>query len=176
MKQLRGTDLKRFLRDWRRASPPDHDIALVLQSVSYPANVGSLFRIADAVRVSKMFLCSATPLPTGGGTIKKVGRDKDRTVDWYYEERAETAVEILREEGYHICALEITDSARPYYAFDYPQKLALVIGNEDHGISRGVLDLCHSSVFIPMYGKGSSLNVHVSAAVVLYHILASRCR
>jgi tRNA G18 (ribose-2'-O)-methylase SpoU len=170
MKQLRGTDLKRFLRDWRRANPVTHDLAVVLQSVTYPANVGSLFRIADAVKVSKMFLCSATPTPPNA-TISKVGRHKDKDVTWYYEKRAEDALQILRDEGYTTCALELTDDARPYFDVAYPEKLCLVLGNEDHGISKSVLALCDFAVFVPMYGRGLSLNVHVSAAVVLYHVL-----
>ncbi len=173
MKQLRGTDLKRFLRDWRRAHPDRPDIALVLQSVSYPANVGSLFRIADAVGVSKMFLCGITPLPPSQ-TISKVGRDKHHDVPWYYEKQAEDALQTLRSEGYHICALELTDVSRPYHEVDFPAKLCLVVGNEDHGVTRSALALCDSAVFVPMYGKGQSLNVHVCAAVVLYHAVHKR--
>lgn len=175
MNQLHGTELKRFLRDWRRINRVTCEIALVLQSVTYPANVGSLFRIADAAGVSKMFLCSATPLPDSKSVIK-TARDKQKTVEWYYEERAESAIDLLKSEGFHVCALEITDEAKPYYNFNFPDKICLVLGNEDHGVSRAVLEKCDSSVFAPMMGKGQSLNVHVSAAVVIYHILATRLK
>lgn len=171
MKQLRGTDLKRFLRDHRRAHPAALDLVLVLQSVAYPVNVGSLFRIADASGVNKLFLCSATATPPHPA-IGRAGRSKDRSVEWEYFERAETAIEGLKAQGFHICAVEITDQAKPYDEFDYPVKLALVLGNEEHGVSPGVLDLCDSAVFVPMYGKGASLNVHVSAAVVVFQILS----
>jgi 23S rRNA (guanosine2251-2'-O)-methyltransferase len=170
MKQLRGTPLKRFLRDFRRAHPVRHRLVVVLQSVAYPVNVGSMFRIADAVGVEKLFLCGITPTPPNA-TVVKVGRAKNHTVDWVYENRAEDALARLRAEGYHITALEITDSALPYFEASYPEKLCLIVGNEDHGVTRSALELCDSSVFVPMYGKGRSLNVHVSAAVVLYHIL-----
>ncbi len=170
MQQLRGTPLKRFLRDWRREHPQTRDIVLVLQSVSYPVNVGSLFRIADAVNVRHMYLCGATPTPPNK-TILKVGRGKDADVRWSYEKNAEDVLVRLRGEGYHISALEITDQSLPYYEVEYPERLALVLGNEDHGVTRGALALCDSSVFVPMYGKGKSLNVHVSAAVVLYHAI-----
>ncbi len=173
MRQLHGTPLKRFLRDYRRAHPISCDLALVLQSVAYPRNVGALFRIADAVRVSKMFLCGNTPLPSSR-TISEVGRAKSRVVRWYYEKHAEDAIHMLRDEGYAICALEITDAARPYFETEYPDKLCLVLGNEDHGVTRSVLDLCDFSVFVPMYGRGRSLNVHVATAIVLYHILHQR--
>lgn len=169
MKLLHGTPLKRFLRDWRRDHPITRDVVLVLQSVSYPVNVGSLFRIADALKVRKMVLCSATPTPPNA-TISKVGRNRHHDLPWEYEKRAEDAILALREEGYHICALELTDESTPYYEMAYPDKVCLVLGNEDHGVSNSVLELCDSAVFIPMYGKGLSLNVHVSAAVALYHI------
>jgi tRNA (guanosine-2'-O-)-methyltransferase len=173
MRQLRGTTLKRFVRDFRRAHPPLHDVALVLQSVSYPVNVGSLFRIADACRVSEVVLAGITPTPPNA-TISKVGRNRDHDVPWRYVERAEDALVDLRGEGYHICALEITDQAVPYYAFDYPERVCLVVGNEDHGVTRSALALCDSAVFVPMYGKGKSLNVHVSAAIVLYYLRHSQ--
>lgn len=169
MKPLHGTALKRFLRDWRRENPPTADLALVLQSVSYPMNVGSLFRIADAVR-ARMVLCSATPTPPNA-TIAKVGREKHHNVPWIYFEHAEDALTQLRGEGYTVVALELTENAKPYFAVDYPEKVCLVLGNEDHGVTRSSLDLCDFAVFVPMYGKGQSLNVHVSASVVLYHIL-----
>jgi tRNA (guanosine-2'-O-)-methyltransferase len=170
VRQLHGTPLKRFLRDWRRAHPAGRNIVLVLNSVAYPVNVGSLFRIADAVRVREVVLCGITPVPPNN-TIASVGRGKHEVVSWRYQDRAEDALAALRGEGYHITALEITDTAKAYYEASYPDNLCLVVGNEDHGVTRSVLSLCDSSVFVPMYGRGHSLNVHVCAAVVLYHLV-----
>jgi tRNA (guanosine-2'-O-)-methyltransferase len=170
MKQLKGTPLKRFLRDWRRSNRPQTSLALILQSVAYPVNVGSLFRIADAAGVSRMFLCGITPLPSTRA-VNKASRTKQHDVTWVYMESAEEAVVEARLQGYTICGLEITDSARPYFEVTYPDRLCLVVGNEDHGLTRTVLGLCDSAVFVPMYGKGLSLNVHVCTAIVLYHIL-----
>lgn len=169
MKQLRGTPLKRFLR---KLPPPPMptDLVMVCQSVAYPVNVGSIFRIADALDVKEVLLTGITPTPPHP-TISKVGRSKDRRVPWRYLDRPETALEELRAEGYWIAALEITGDCRPYYAVDYPQRVALVVGNEDHGVTRACLALCSAAVYVPMYGKGKSLNVHVSLAVVGYHIL-----
>ncbi len=169
MKPLYGTALKRFLRDWRRQHPPLGELALVLQSVSYPVNVGSMFRVADAVHLNRMILCGATPTPPNP-TIAKVGREKHRNVPWSYADRAEDAVTALLQEGYSVIALELVDSAIPYYEMTARDKIAIVVGNEDHGVTRAVLDLCESAVFVPMYGKGHSMNVHVSAAVVLSHL------
>ncbi|HNS52172.1 MAG TPA: TrmH family RNA methyltransferase [Anaerolineae bacterium] len=168
MKQLRGTPLKRFLRSL--PPRPALDLVIVCQSVGYPVNVGSVFRLADALGAKEVLLTGITPTPPHP-TISKVGREKDRCVSWRFIDRPETALEELQARGYWIAALEISDESVPYYAMDYPQKVALVLGNEDHGVTRSCLALCHAAVFVPMYGKGKSLNVHIALAVVGYHML-----
>lgn len=169
MKQLRGTPLKRFLRNLPPPPSPT-ELVVVCQSVAYPINVGSIFRIGDALGVTEIVLAGITPTPPNP-TVTKVGRDKDRRVPWRYVKEPESALEELRAEGFWIAALEITDDSQPYYAVDYPARVALVLGNEDHGVTRSCLALCDAAVLVPMYGKGKSLNVHVSLAVVGYYLL-----
>ena len=169
MKQLRGTELKRFMR---RQPGPRRQLAIILQSVAYPVNVGSIFRIADACHVTHLTLAGITPTPPHP-TILKVGRAKDSRVPWRYEEDAAAAVAQMRDESYHICALEITDQSRLYYEYDFPEKVCLIVGNEDHGVTRQILSLCDGATHVPMFGKGRSLNVHVSLAIVAYHVLTA---
>jgi 23S rRNA (guanosine2251-2'-O)-methyltransferase len=169
MKPLRGTALKRFLR-LLPPPPSPTELAIVCQSVAYPVNVGSIFRIADALDVAEVVLTGITPTPPQP-TISKVGRDKDLRVPWRYVERPEAALEELRAKGFWIAALEITEDSQPYYTVDYPPRVALVLGNEDHGVTRACLALCDAAILVPMYGKGKSLNVHVALAVVGYHLL-----
>jgi 23S rRNA (guanosine2251-2'-O)-methyltransferase len=169
MKQLRGTPLKRFLRSLPPPPAPS-ELVVVCQSVAYPVNVGSIFRIADALDVKEVVLTGITPTPPHP-TIEKVGRDKHRRVPWRYVARPETALEELRARGFWNAALEITDDCQPYYAVEYPQRVALVLGNEDHGVTRACLALCDAALYVPMYGRGRSLNVHVSLAVVGYHLV-----
>lgn len=171
MRALRGTELKRFLRDFRRAHPPTRELAFLLQSVEYPVNVGSIFRIADACGAAPVFLTGITPCPPHP-TIGKVARGKERRVPWRYLASADEAVEQARAEGFAVWALEIADASLPYYEVAWPQKVCLVVGHEDHGVTQKTLDLCDGAAFVPMYGKGRSLNVHVSLAVVAFHILA----
>jgi tRNA G18 (ribose-2'-O)-methylase SpoU len=172
MKQLRGTELKRFLRGYRKTRPMGRQIVLLLQSVEYPVNVGSILRIADACNVEEVILTGITPTPPHP-TISKVARGKEQRVKWRYVKTPQEVMTSLKGEGYTICALEITDQSVPYYAFDYPARLCLVVGHEDHGVTRQTLALCDAAVFVPMYGKGRSLNVHVCLGVVCYHILHS---
>lgn len=169
IRPLIGTDLKRFVRDYRRAHPPQHDLVALLQSVEYPANVGSIFRLADGAGVSELVLTGITPTPPNA-TIDKVGRFKSLRLPWRYEADPLTAIGGLKQRGYQIVAIELTDDAAPYHQFDYAPKCCLVVGHEDHGVTKATLAACDAAVFLPMYGKGLSLNVHVALAVVLYHI------
>ena len=169
MKALRGTALKRFHRDFRRRHPPQHDLAVLLQSVEYPINVGSVFRIADAACVSQLILTGITPTPPQP-TVVKVGRNKHKSVPWRYEEEVGPPIAELKEAGYRVFALELVEGAERYYEVDWPEQVCLVVGHEDHGISRATLALCDRAVYIPMWGKGLSMNLHVSLAVVLFHI------
>lgn len=169
MRPLIGTDLKRFLRDYRRANPPTAELSVILQSVEYPANVGSIFRLADGAGVKELLLTGVTPTPPNA-TIDKVGRYKSLRMPWRYEEESLAAIDDQRSKGFSIVAIELTDDAIPYHQFAYTDKICLVVGHEDHGITKATLAACDAAVFLPMYGKGLSLNVHVALAVVLYHI------
>ena len=172
MKALIGTELKRFLRDYKRAHRPIRQVAALLQSVEYPVNVGSIFRTADAAGVSELVLAGITPTPPHP-TIDKIGRHKSNNVPWRYEQDALVAARQLKEDGYHLVAVELAQNAVPYQQYDYPRRTCLVVGHEDHGVTRATLGVCDAAVFIPMYGKGRSLNVHVALGIVLYHVLHS---
>jgi len=170
MRPLRGTNLKRFLRDYRRRHPVEREVVVLLQSVAYPVNVGSAFRLADAAGVKELVLTGITPTPPNA-TIEKVGRAKSNRVPWRYVEEAGEALEALRADGYHLVAVELAEGAKPYHEYDYPERVCLVVGHEDHGVTRATLAAVDGAVFIPMYGKGRSLNVHTALGIVLFHLL-----
>jgi tRNA (guanosine-2'-O-)-methyltransferase len=169
MKALRGTELKRFHRQARREFPATHHIAAILQSVEYPANVGSIFRIADAAGMDELILTGITPTPDNP-TVAKVGRGKHTRVPWRYLDDAAQAIAEVKAEGYRVYALELTSDAVPYHTVEWPENVCLVAGHEDHGVTRATLALCDEAVFVPMWGKGASLNVHVALGIVVYHI------
>ena len=173
MKSLSGVELKRFLRDYRRDNQPGRQVAAVIHSVAYPYNVGSIFRLADAARMSELILSGITPTPPHP-TIDKVGRHKARNVPWRYEKDPILAIEQTKDQGYRAIALELVDTAAPYHRHRYPERSCIIVGNEDHGVTKAVLAVCDEAVFVPMYGKGRSLNVHAALAIVTYHILHSQ--
>lgn len=154
----------------RALERPALELVLLLQDVEDPVNVGSAFRIADALKVKEIVLTGISARPPHP-LITKVGRAKDKRVRWRYVDKVEVALEELGAEGFERCAVEITPSSEPYFARPYPAKTCLIVGHEDHGVTRRALEKCDRVVFIPMYGKGASLNVHVALGVVAFHVL-----
>ncbi len=163
----RKTEIKRFMRKLPR---PTSRLCFLLADVEDPVNVGSAFRIADACGVDEMVLCGITAQPPHK-LIGKVGRGKDKRVKWSYTEDAVAAIERMKSEGWRTFALEITGEAAPYFAIEWPEKSCLIVGHEDHGVTKRALAACDQTVFIPMYGKGASLNVHVALGVLAFHVL-----
>ena len=167
MKQLRGKPLKDFLK---RAKPPKKELVFILQDVQDPVNVGSAFRIADACRVKEVILTGISAQPSHP-LVRKVGRGKHRRVKWRYTEQAADAIVALKSDGYMSFALEVTAQSIPYDMVDYPDKICLIVGHEDHGVTKRTLAACDIIIYLPMYGTGTSLNVHVSLGIAAYHIL-----
>jgi len=170
MRPLRKTGIKRLYKDRARSYPPRAEMVFLLQSLDDPVNVGALFRIADACAARELILTGDTPTPPHPG-IGLTARGCDRRVPWRHIPRVEDAAAALKAEGYHLVALEITDNAQLYTEYPYPTRVCLVLGSEGKGLWPKTLRLCDGTVFIPMYGKGPSLNVHVAAALVAYQIL-----
>jgi len=146
------------------------EIVLVLQDVIDPINVGSLFRIADGLG-ARLILTGQTPIPPHKN-ISMTSRGLERSVDWSYIETFEAAASSLKNDGFKIIGLELAETSKLYSTYKYPNKVALVLGSEAHGIYKKNLDLCDHIVCIPMLGKGPSLNVNVAAAIVGYQIIS----
>lgn len=142
-------------------------IAFLLQDWDDPYNVGGMFRLADAVGAKELILTGHTPQPPHP-QIHVTSMGHHRRVPFRYFERHDEAIVHLKMEGYHLVAIEIADDAVHYKDYTYPQKLCLVVGNEVNGVYNRVLAMCDGAVFIPMAGKGRSLNVVVAAAVVAF--------
>ncbi len=154
-----------------RALPkPGTLLKCILSNVEDPVNVGSAFRTLDACKAQELILTGIAATPPHK-LITKVGRGKDRRVPWRYEQDLSTALAAVKEEGYETYAIEITGDARPYYAETFPAKTCLLVGHEDHGLSKRALAEADHTIFLPMYGKGASLNVHVALSIVSYHVL-----
>ena len=156
-----GGDLQKIKR---------HPIYFVLDQVIDTYNIGSLFRLADAVAAEKIYICGDTEYPPSS-RIHKAAVGTEEWVPW---EKTATTVEVIRKlkkEGVRIVAVEQDKRAVGYGSLrpDFP--LAIVVGNETEGISKEVLNLADIIVELPMFGVNKSFNVWGSAAVIAYKIL-----
>jgi tRNA G18 (ribose-2'-O)-methylase SpoU len=169
IKQLSKKENKKFFKEIPKR---DVEIVLVLENIMYATNVASLFRTSDAAGVKKIYLSGFSKQPPFGKDLQKTSRAKERILPWEYVKDIEKILRKLRNEGFPIVALEITSEAQPLSELKEimtrSHKLCLIAGNETHGLSKKALQMADRAVFIPMYGKGASLNVGVSVAITLF--------
>lgn len=169
MLPLRKVEVKRLFAQAARDYPPQAELAFLLQSLEDPLNVGSYFRIAESCG-AQLVLTGRTPSPPHP-EIDRTARGHDRRVPWRRIPAIDEACKTLKAEGFHLVALETAQGARCYLDYPYTDKVCLVLGNETKGVYPGTLGQCDGAVYIPMYGKGPSLNVHVAGALVAYQAL-----
>lgn len=165
---LGPTDLKRLHRDWRRKV--DVRLAMILDGVQNPYNLGSILRSAAAYRLERMWLVP----PTSGMGHPKVaktalGSDRLVTVDTLDEGTVGAdAVALARDAGFTTVAIELTDAARPLFDIELGPAVCLILGHEERGVHRDTLAAADAVGFLPQLGKIGSLNVAQAATVALY--------
>ena len=145
-------------------------VAIVLDNVRSMYNVGSVFRTADAFRLNQICLCGITSTPPHP-EIHKTALGAEDTVEWtYYQDTVDAVIE-LRNQGYLIIAIEQVKNSITLEDFniDMNNRYALVLGNEVKGVQQQVVDLCDDCIEIPQYGTKHSLNVSVTAGIVMHH-------
>lgn len=167
MKQLDGTGMKRLHREWRRRT--EGRLALLLDGVQTPYNVGSILRTAAAYRVDHLWLAGATA-PPGHPGVRKTALGTDRYLTWTTVDKAEDAVALAHDDGYAVVGIELADEAVPLHELTLPSDVCLTLGHEDHGLSRGGLAACDHVAYLPQLGKVGSLNVATAAAIAIYEI------
>lgn len=152
------------------------EVVLILENIRSNFNVGSIFRIADCVGVSKIYLCGYTPAPKNkfgaeNKEMKKVALGGDVNVPWEKVISVSRVVKGLRARGFQIVSLEQSDNSVDYKKFKPKYPVAIVLGNEVDGVSKGTLKNSDVKIEIPMMGKKESLNVAVATGVALFRIL-----
>jgi len=147
-------------------------ITIVLDNVLDTYNVGSIFRLADAVAAEKVILCGETLTPPNS-RIKKASINTTGWVDWRYEETAISAISKLKtlNPKLSVVAVEQDNRSMPFHTAKYEFPIAIVVGNETTGVSKEVLDMSDLIVELPMWGINKSLNVMVSCGIILYEIM-----
>lgn len=167
-KQLRTTEVDPKIARSIKKNP----ITIILDNVLDTYNVGSIFRLADAVTAQKVFLCGETLTPPNS-RIKKASINTWQWVSWEYKKTAIKAIETCRMSHVtcNIVAVEQDKRSTPFYKVQYEFPLAIVVGHETNGVSKEVLDIADTIVELPMWGINKSLNVMVSCGIILYEIM-----
>lgn len=145
-------------------------IVLVLDNVRSMHNVGSVFRTADAFLAEAMYLCGYTPQPPHRD-IHKTALGATETVKWEYFSSTLEAVNRLKGMGYRVYAIEQVEGSISLQKFTATEKVAIVFGNEVEGVNNEVLATCDGAIEIPQLGMKHSLNVSVTAGIVLWELV-----
>lgn len=150
-------------------------ISIILDNVLDTYNVGSIFRLADAVAAEKVYLCGETLTPPNS-RIKKASINTWQWVEWEYSPSASEAVMRLKRQAPSTAIVAVEQDARstPFYEVKYEFPLAIVVGNETYGVNKEVLDMANTIIELPMWGINKSLNVMVSLGIIVYEVMKQK--
>lgn len=147
-------------------------LVVVLDDVRSMYNVGSVFRTGDAFRIEALYLCgiSATPPAT---EIHKTALGAEDSVEWQHFDSALEAVKRLKENGYVVLAVEQCEGSTKLHEFppEQDKKYAVVLGNEVKGVHQDVIDACDGCLEIVQLGTKHSMNVSVTAGIIMYRFV-----
>ena len=186
MRKLRTIEMNRLtLEEFKEAEKLP--LIVVLDDVRSLYNVGSVFRSCDAFRVEGVYLCGITATPPNA-EIHKTALGGEDSVDWEYFKTTEEAVEKLKEKGYFVYSIEqvegttklqnLPDAHQKIFRqpseqekqenSSLPKGYAVIFGNEVKGVKQNVVDMSDGCLEIPQFGTKHSLNVSVTAGIVVW--------
>ena len=147
-------------------------VIVVLDNIRSLNNIGSVFRTGDAFLIEAIYLCGITAKPPHKD-IHKTALGATDSVDWYYFETTNKAVEKLKDNNVSIISIEQVEGAIPLQEFEVEsgQKYALVFGNEVKGVQQDIVNQSDYCIEIPQFGTKHSLNISVSVGVVLWEFV-----
>lgn len=169
MKKLRTIEMQRLtVEEFREAKKLP--LVVVLDDVRSMYNVGSVFRTCDAFRIERVCLCGITSTPPST-EIHKTALGAEDSVAWQYYPSALEAIESLKADGYEVLSIEQAHGSTMLQDFVplSDKKYAVVFGNEVKGVHQEVVDASDGCLEIPQFGTKHSLNVSVTAGIVIWH-------
>ncbi len=172
MRKLKNSELDRLtVEDFKKASKTP--LIVVLDNIRSLNNIGSVFRTADAFLIEKIYLCGITAVPPHKD-IRKTALGATESVSWEYVAHTAELIEKLKNEGVITIAVEQAEGATLLQntTVDRNSRYAVVFGNEVKGVSQDVVSACNKVIEIPQFGTKHSLNISVSAGVVLWHFFS----
>ena len=187
MRKLRTIEMNRLtVEEFKEAEKLP--LIVVLDDVRSLYNVGSVFRSCDAFRVESVYLCGITATPPNA-EIHKTALGGEDSVDWEYFKTTEEAVEKLKQKGYFVYSIEQVEGSTKLQnlAEDHnnifgekvtsnsslliphsPKGYAVIFGNEVKGVKQNIVDMSDGCLEIPQFGTKHSLNVSVTAGIVVW--------
>lgn len=170
-RKLKNSELDRLsLTEFQEA--PKTPIIVVLDNIRSLNNIGSVFRTADAFRITKIYLCGITATPPHKD-IHKTALGATQSVAWEHTKNTTELIQKLKSEGIFTAAIEQAEGAQELQNFKLPNSpIAVVFGNEVKGVSQEVVHTCDAVIEIPQIGTKHSLNIAVSAGVVLWDLFS----
>ena len=169
-RKLKITELNRIsVEEFKKADKLP--LTVVLDNVRSLHNIGSVFRTSDAFRVECIYLCGITATPPHP-EMHKTALGAEFTVDWKYVDNAVEAVDNLHREGYVVYSVEQAEHSVMLEDIQLEQgkRYAVVLGNEVKGVQQEVIDHSDGCIEIPQYGTKHSLNVSVTAGIVIWDL------
>ena len=164
-RNLGSTELKRLHRSWRDRSTSR--LALLLDGVQTPYNVGSILRTAAAYRVNHLWLVDPTASPTDAKT-QKTALGSQKYLTWTITASVPEAAAEITQQGYTLVGVELADGALPLFDLDLAHDVCLAVGHEDRGLSADGLAACDDIGYLPLVGRIGSLNVATAASMAMY--------
>lgn len=168
MRKLTVEDLNRIDVDTFKQAPKV-PLVMVLDNIRSVHNVGSVLRTADAMRIEAVYMCGITATPPSA-EMHKTALGAEDSVTWHYYNDTLQAVSELKAAGYVVLAVEQVEGSLKLGAFKFApsKRYALVMGNEVKGVRQDVVDACDQALEIPQYGTKHSMNVSVTAGIVMW--------
>ena len=169
MKKLRTIEMNRLSVDeFKQAKKLP--LIVVLDDVRSMHNVGSVFRTGDAFRIEAVYLCGITSTPPSA-EIHKTALGAENSVEWKSFNSAVDAIKELKEAGYNIYSVEQAHGSTMLQDFKpaFDKKYAVILGNEVKGVHQEVIDASDGCLEIPQFGTKHSMNVSVTAGIIIWH-------
>ena len=168
MRKLKNEELERkTIDEFKNASKTS--LTLILDDIRSLNNIGSVFRSADAFLIEKIYLCGISGVPPHRD-IHKTALGATDSVVWEYSKKAIEIVKKLQNNGASVWAIEQTERSVVLNKFEPKENTsyAFVLGNEVRGVSQEVINACGQSLEIPQFGTKHSLNISVTAGILLW--------
>ena len=170
MRKLKNSELNRLSIDEFKKAPKT-PLIVILDNIRSLNNIGSVFRTCDSFLIKKIYLCGITAKPPHKD-IHKTALGSTESVDWQYSKNTMDAIHELKKDNIKIISIEQAEDAIKLHDFKPDKKTvyALVFGNEVKGVDQEIINASDMVIEIPQYGTKHSLNISVSAGVVIWDL------